>query len=95
MKINATAARMIVKRALQPRKSEIEYQLQLAQKKIRLAARLKHDTTRFEVLGELMSVEQASAIAVSLALRLKSLGFTVKIRKNELLIKWEEIVGKN
>ena len=89
--IDAKSAAKILARSLQPRRSEIEEHCKLASTKIKLAAKLKHDSTRYEVICEMMSVPQTSAIAMMVALEMKKRGFRVKIRDNELHLSWKNV----
>lgn len=84
-------ARKILTRSLKPKHDEIELHMKKIEKKIKLAAKMKQDQTTYEVIGELMSIKQASAIAITVALKYKEKGFKVKIRNNELLFSWKNI----
>ena len=88
--ITAETARKILKRSLQPKKLEIESHMEKIQKKIKLAAKLKMSDTDYEVIGDMMSVEQSTAIAITVALKLKNKGFAVKIRRNQIKVSWDD-----
>lgn len=89
--IDAVDAKKILDRSLQPKREEVKRHAMLLSRKIKIAAKLKQDNCRYEVLGDMMSVEQVSAIAIMVAFEMKNRGYKVKIRDNEIHVSWKKI----
>ena len=86
--MDAKQARDILERALQPKQSEVDRQLKIVEKKIRIAASLKMNRTEFEVITEFKQPRENDGIAKIVAHTLKSRDFNVKIKANVLKISW-------
>ena len=86
--MDVVEARKILSRALKPKEAQVEKQLKLAEKKIRIACALKCGECTFTVLAEMKSENETIGIAILVANELKKRGFDVKIRKNQIKIIW-------
>ncbi len=91
--ISAIDANKILERSLKPRQDQIVDHCLRLSRKIKIAARLKQDSTRYEVICDMMTVKQTSAIAVMVGLEMKKKGFKVKIRENELIVSWKKTLS--
>ena len=91
--IDVHDARKILRRALTPEQSEILRQVDLVEKRIKIACAHKCEQCVFSVFTEFKQKEQQINIAIMVATELKRRGFKVKIRGNEIKICWHEEKG--
>ena len=78
----------IYERACQPARDTVEEQIALLIKKIKIASTLKMRKIRYEVIAHYSSPHFDGDLAMTVARRVKRMGFTVKKRENELKIEW-------
>lgn len=86
--ISAKQALAIFIQAGKPSRNTVENQISLVSKKIRIAATLKMRKIRYFVVAHYESPHYDGDLALEVARALKALGYTIKIRDNELSISW-------